>query len=56
MDKQPFRKQTNPGSGGRKTFKNFGFVALIILIGLITFAALSQPSNLKEVPFSQVIS
>jgi len=56
MDKQPFRKQSTSGGGGRKTFKNFGFFALIVLIGLITFAALSQPSTLKEVPFSQVIS
>ncbi|HSX52862.1 MAG TPA: ATP-dependent zinc metalloprotease FtsH [Patescibacteria group bacterium] len=57
MDKQPFRKQSSPvGNNNRKNFKNFGFVALLILIGLIIFAAFSQPSTLKSVPFSQVIS
>ncbi len=57
MDKQPFRKQTPAGgNNSRKNFKNFGFVALLILIGLIIFASLSQPTTLKEVPFSQVIS
>lgn len=56
MDKQPFGKKTPLGTNGRKTFKSFGFVALIILIALIAIAAMNQPSNLKSVPFSQVIS
>jgi len=56
MDKQPFKKKSPLGSNSRKTFKNFGFVALIILIALVALAALNQPSNLKTIPFSQVIS
>jgi len=56
MDKQPFKKRSNLGGNSRKTFKNFGFIALIILIALVAIAALNQPSTLKTVPFSQVIS
>jgi cell division protease FtsH len=54
MDKKPFN--SNQGGKGRRSFKNFGFVALIILIGLVIFAALGQPSTLKDVAFSDVIS
>ena len=46
------------GSGGdqrRNRFKNVGFIALLILFGLIVYAAFNQPSSLKDVPFSQVI-
>ena len=36
-------------------FKNGGFIALVLLFGLVFFAAFNQPEKLKEVPFSQVI-
>ncbi len=42
--------------GSKKNFKNFGFVALLVLLTLIIIAAFNQPSSLKSVPFSQVIS
>lgn len=56
MDKKPFKM----GKGGlqpagRRSFKNAGFMALLILFGLIIFAAIGQPSGLKEVPYSDVI-
>jgi len=57
MNGQQFR--LNSGGGGstkRKSFKNAGFIALIILFGFIIFAALNQPSSLKSIPFSQAIS
>ncbi|MBA3757384.1 ATP-dependent zinc metalloprotease FtsH [Candidatus Saccharibacteria bacterium] len=58
MEKKQFR--LGGGSGGpegrRNRFKNAGFIALLVLFGLISFAAFNQPSQLKEVPFSQVIS
>ena len=47
------------GPGGNRRFsrwKNAGFVALIILFGLIVWSAFNQPSTLKDIPFSQVIS
>lgn len=56
MENKPFRSKQPTGGNGRRNLKNFGFVALIILVGLIIFAALSQPSSLKEVPFSDVIN
>ncbi|MDB5163633.1 MAG: cell division protein FtsH [Candidatus Saccharibacteria bacterium] len=55
MDRKPFRGKAPKSDKGRRGFKNIGFVALLILIGLIVFASLSQPSNLKDIPFSQVI-
>lgn len=58
MEKKQFR--LGGGSGGpdgrRNRFKNAGFIALLVLFGLVTFAAFNQPSQLKEVPFSQVIA
>jgi cell division protease FtsH len=55
MDNKPF-KPTQPGAkNNRRGVKNVGFIALIILLGLIIFAAYSQPSTLKDVPFSEVI-
>jgi len=53
MDKKPFNAKD--GGNKRRNVKNFGFVALIILIGLIIFAAVGQPSTLKDTPFSDVI-
>ena len=46
------------GSGSEKSsrFKNFGFATLLILFGLVIYAAFNQPSQLKEVPFSQVVN
>jgi cell division protease FtsH len=54
MDGKQFR--LGGGGGRRNRFKNAGFIALILLFGLIIFAAVNQPSQLKKVPFSQVIS
>ncbi len=54
MDNKPF--QPKPGAkNGRKNAKNFGFIALLILIGLIVVASLGQPANLKSVAFSDLI-
>jgi cell division protease FtsH len=39
----------------RRGFKNIGFIALLILFGLIIFAAYGQPDGLKQEPFSDVI-
>lgn len=56
-NKKQFRLGGNPGGNERRNrFKNFGFIALLILFSLVIYAAFNQPSQLKEVPFSQVIS
>ena len=54
MDGKQFR--LGGGGGRRNRFKNAGFIALLILFGLVIFAAVNQPSQLKKVPFSQVIN
>src|SRR3954468_15615922 len=47
----------NSGNKGRRShFKNAGFIALMLLFGLVVVAAFKQPTNLKTVPFSQVIT
>lgn len=56
MDKKSFKNTNLPGGAKRKGFKNAGFVALLILIGLVVVASMSQPTNLKSVAFSDVIS
>lgn len=55
MDNKSFRMNQTGGKNNRRGFKNVGFIALLILFGLIIFAAYSQPSQLKEVPLSQVV-
>ncbi|HVS78980.1 MAG TPA: ATP-dependent zinc metalloprotease FtsH, partial [Candidatus Saccharimonadales bacterium] len=56
MEKKSFRLSGGKGDGRGNRFKNAGFIALIILFGLIIYAAVNQPSQLKQIPFSQVIS
>lgn len=56
MEKKPFRLSGGRGDGRNKRFKNAGFIALVILFGLIVYSAVSKPSTLKTVPFSQVVS
>ena len=54
MDTKPPRT-SGKRPNGKRTGKNIGFIALIILIVLIIASALSQPSSLKEIPISQAI-
>ena len=54
MDRKP-RSSRRPGNGNRRGAKNVGFVALLVLFGLIIAAAYNQPSNLKEIPATQAI-
>jgi cell division protease FtsH len=55
MDKKPLRPNRKPGRGTSRGMKNAGFIALVILFGLIIFAASNQPSNLKEIPATTAI-
>jgi cell division protease FtsH len=58
MEKKQFRlsKDSGGNKGRGNRFKNAGFIALVILFGLVIFSAFNQPSKLKEVPFSQVVT
>lgn len=56
MNKKSFKRSgDNKDYNGNKGFKSIGFLALIILFGLIIFGAYKQPSQLKEVPLSDVV-
>ena len=54
MDRNPFKTPQNK-SPKQRGFKNVGFIAIIVLLGLIIIAAYNRPSTLQTIPFSQVI-
>lgn len=59
MDKKPFNKlKPIRGQGPntpRRGLKNFGFILIVLLFGVVIFSALNQPSNLKDAAFSDVV-
>lgn len=57
MDKKPFRvKQPGGGKNRKQGMRSAGFIAILILFGLVVFASMNQPQkNLKDVPFSEVV-
>lgn len=56
MNKKPFNKPPNNDYNRRRGFKNVGFAVLIILLGLLLFAAYNKPKELESVPFSEVVN
>lgn len=54
MDKKPFKNSKNQKTA-RKGFKHVGFVALVILIAMIVFAAYGQNTGLKEITTSAAV-
>jgi len=55
MSKKPTRPNHKPGSNNKRTMKNAGFVAILILLSLVVFAASSQPTNLNKIPLTDAI-
>ncbi len=55
MDRKPRRPNPKKSPANRRGMKNIGFVALLILFGLIIFAAYNQPSKLKSIPATTAI-
>lgn len=56
MDRKQFRLGKDGGKSPKKSyFKNAGFIALLVLFGVVIFSALNKPSTLKDVPFSEVV-
>jgi cell division protease FtsH len=51
----PGSNKRGPGSN-RRGMKNAGFIALLILVGLVIFAAYSQPTNTKTIPLTDAVS
>jgi len=56
MDKKPSRNPRKLGKTNSRSAKNAGFIALVILFGLIILSATNQPSNLKQISSTQAIS
>jgi cell division protease FtsH len=56
MDNKSFRSNRGKMSGNRRGMKNAGFIALVVLFGLIIFTAYNQPSSLKEISLTQAIA
>ncbi len=57
MEKKSFRPNKTPGGNNNKRgMKNVGFIAMLILIGAVVFAAYNQPSQLERKPYSQVVT
>ena len=56
MDRKPHNQGRKPSPNNRRSIKNAGFVALILLFLLIIFAAYNQPSTLKEINATQATS
>lgn len=55
MDRKP-RGNRKSNSKGNRGAKNAGFIALLVLFGLIVIAAYNQPSTLKEIDSTKAIS
>lgn len=56
MDKKPLRPKGKSGKASNRGMKNAGFIALIVLFGLIVLAAANQPSTLKTISSTQAIA
>ena len=56
MAKKPFPANQPKGGRNNRSFRNAGFIALLVLFALVIFAAYGQPSSLKEIPISQAVS
>lgn len=55
MNKKPFRKSPGNRTPNRKGMKNFGFLALLVLFGLIIWSSMSQGNQKPQMPFNEVI-
>ncbi len=56
MDGKLKPKRGGPNGGGpQRIMKNIGFIAVVVLVGLIILAATNQPSSLKEIPITQAV-
>jgi cell division protease FtsH len=53
--KKSFRPNSNRPLNGRRNYKSFGFIALIILFGIIIFAAYGQSGDLKTISLTEAI-
>ncbi|HSX07302.1 MAG TPA: ATP-dependent zinc metalloprotease FtsH [Candidatus Saccharimonadales bacterium] len=50
-----FRQRNNKGGNGNRGFRNAGFIALLVLFGLIVFAAYGSSGSLQTIPITQAV-
>ncbi len=55
MDKKSFGKKPNKTPGNKKNYRNIGFIAFLVLFGIIIFSTAGQSPELEEVPLSEVV-
>jgi cell division protease FtsH len=55
MDKKQSRPSRKPGKTTTRNIKNAGFIALVLLFGLIIFTASDQTTTLKQIPATLAI-
>ncbi len=53
--KKSFRPNPNRPGGNRRSFRNFGFVALIVLFGIIIFATYNKSGALKSISLTEAV-
>jgi len=56
MDRKPHNQSRKPSPNNRRSIKNAGFAALILLFLLIIYAAYNQPSTLKQISSTTAIA
>jgi cell division protease FtsH len=54
MDNKPLHSN-RPKKTNNRGMKNAGFIAILVLIGLIIIASLNQPSTLKSIPITTAV-
>jgi cell division protease FtsH len=56
MDNKPLRSNHTKGTPNKnRGMKNAGFIAIIVILGLIIFAATNQPSTLQEISLTTAV-
>jgi cell division protease FtsH len=56
MDNKPLRtNRSKPANNKNRGVKNAGFIAIIVLLGLIIFAATDQPNTLQKIPLTTAV-
>jgi len=55
MDKNSFGKKPNKKPNGKKNYRNIGFLAFLVLFGIILFTTTGQSPELEEAPLSEVV-
>ena len=56
MDRKNHSKRQGLNTKNFRSFKNLGFVALLVFIAIIIMLATNQPSQLKEIPLNQAVA